>query len=378
MNTKCEDLETHKSWPTFLYGLVHLRGWEAEAIKRSALTRLGGLAFGVALLVLFIYFVGLNALESVLLRVNPEVIIVMAGIQLLGFTFYAVAWYMLIRAAGYRLSFITCQGITFASIFASYTMPSGVFLEAMRCILGSKETGMKLGESTATVILHRILYVVGFLLSTAVAILALLLRGQIKSSAIVELGAVPVVAVGGLAVLLYLSLDPKRLQPLLDRGLKLARPLIRLVQKEAKMEGKADQFLSEYRLSFRRMLSSRAHLALSFIASIGDWGCSVFILWVVLLALGFAASLWVVVVTMAIGKMIQMTPIAVPGMLGIYEAAITTSLSLFEIPVAVAASAALLARIVTSWLDLPITGIAAYHYGYKLLGQRTVPSLSSV
>jgi uncharacterized membrane protein YbhN (UPF0104 family) len=76
---------------------------------------------------------------------------------------------------------------------------------------------------------------------------------------------------------------------------------------------------------------------------------------------------------MAIGKMIEMTPIAVPGMLGIYETSITAALSVFSIPVAVAASAALLSRIVTAWLEIPITGMAAYHYGYKLLGQ---PSLS--
>jgi uncharacterized protein (TIRG00374 family) len=88
---------------------------------------------------------------------------------------------------------------------------------------------------------------------------------------------------------------------------------------------------------------------------------------VVLVSLGTNVSLWVVIISMAIGKMIQMTPIAVPGMLGIYEAAVTTSLSLFAVPVAVAASAALLMRIITFWLDLPVTGLAAYHYGFKLL-----------
>jgi uncharacterized protein (TIRG00374 family) len=335
------------------------------------LTRFVSLAFGIAVLVAFIYFVGINALERVLLQVNPAIILVMVGIQLLGFTFYATAWYLLIRAAGYKLPFLTCQGITFASIFASYTMPSGVFLEALRCLLGSKESGMKLGESTATVILHRILYVIGFLASTALALLALLMGGRITSSGILELATIPIIAVAGLVILLYLSLDPKRLQPLLDRALKLARPLVKLVQKEARMNGKADQFLSDYHLGFRRMLSSKGHIAISFAASLGDWACSVLILWVVLVALGLTVSLWVVMITMAIGKMIQMTPIAVPGMLGIYEAAVTTSLSLFAVPVAVAASAALLSRIVTSWLDLPITGIAAYHYGYKLLGQRT-------
>ncbi len=328
------------------------------------------MAFGVAILVAFIYLVGVESFERILLQVNPQAILVMVGLQLLGFVFYATAWYVLIRAAGYRLPFLTCQGIAFASIFASYTMPSGVFLEAARCILGSKESGMKLGESTAAVILHRILYIIGFLASTALAVMVLLVGGRISSSEVFGLAALPMTAMAGLLVLLYLSLSPKRLQPLLDRALRLAQPLIKLVQMEANMNGKADQFLADYHSGFRRMLSSRTRLSLSFLSSLGDWACSVLILWIVLIAVGFSTSPWVIVVTMAIGKMIQMTPIGVPGMLGIYEAAITTTLSLFKVPVAVAASAAVLSRLVTSWLDLPVTGIAAYHYGYKLLADR--------
>jgi uncharacterized protein (TIRG00374 family) len=127
-------------------------------------------------------------------------------------------------------------------------------------------------------------------------------------------------------------------------------------------------------MGFRKMLAAKLFIFLSFLASLGDWSCAVAILWVVLLALQVHVPFWVVIITMAIGKMIQMTPIGVPGMLGIYEAAITASLTLFAIPVAVAASAALLSRIVTSWLDLPVTGIAAYHYGFKVLGNRSILS----
>jgi uncharacterized protein (TIRG00374 family) len=341
---------------------------EVQSINRVRVTRLASLAVGISVLVAFIYFVGLDSLARVLFQVNPAVILAMVTIQLLGFTFYATAWYVLIRSTGHRLPFLTCQGITFASIFASYTMPSGVFLEAVRCILGSKESGMKLGESTATVVLHRVLYIVGFLASTALAFAVLMIGGRLRSSVIFQLAAVPVLAVAGLIVSLYLSLNPKMMQPLLDRVLRLVQPVIKIVQKQAKMNGKAGQFLNNYHVAFRRMLSSTTHIAASFAASLGDWACSVLILWVVLLAVGSLVSLWVVVLTMAIGKMIQMTPIAVPGMLGIYETAITAALSLFGVPVAVAASAALLSRIVTSWLDLPVTGIAAYHYGYKALG----------
>jgi len=246
-------------------------------------------------------------------------------------------------------------------------MPSGIFLEAVRCILGSKESGMTLGESTATVILHRILYIVGFLASTSLAFVVLILGDRVKSSVIFQLVALPILAVAGLVASLYLSLHPKIMQPLLDRALRLVQPVIKIVQKQTRMNGKAGQLLNDYHIAFRGMLSSRLHIAASFAASLGDWTCSVLILWIVLVAVGSSASLWVVLVTIAIGKMIQMTPIAVPGMLGIYETAITASLSLFGVPVAVAASA-LLSRIVTFWLDLPVTGIAAYHYGYKALG----------
>ncbi len=340
-------------------------------INKGRITRIASLIFGIAVLVVFIYFVGLSSIVRVLLQVNPAFIVVMVAIQLLGFAFYATAWYLLIRGTGYKIGFLTCQGITFASIFAVYTTPSGVFLEAARCILCSRESGMKIGESTATVVLHRILYVVGFLSGTALALAALVIRGSVTTSVLADLAVVPTVAIAGLLILLYVSLHPKMAKPLLDRALRLAQPVIRLVQREAQIEGKAEQFLSDYHAAFRKMLISKMHLATSFAASLGDWTCSVLILWVVLIALGAAVSLWVVMLTMAIGKLIQMTPIAIPGMLGVYETAISSTLSLFGVPIVLAASAAILSRVVTVWLELPITGVAAYNYGYKLLGSKT-------
>jgi len=294
----------------------------------------------------------------------------MVAIELLGFFFYATAWYILIRATGHRMRFLTCQGVTFASIFASLTMPSGIFLEAIRVLLGAKESGMSMGESTATVILHRILYIVGFVASTMLALFALTLERRIGTSLSFELAVIPLAATLGLALLLGLSLNPRLLQPLMDRGLRILQPIIRLVAKNNTVDTRSERFLSDYHVGFRNLLTSKGSVTESFTASLGDWGCSVVILWIVLISLGATISFWAVVVTMAFGKMIQLTPIAIPGMLGVYETAITTSLSFFGTPVAVAASAALLSRIVTYWLDLPVTGVAAYHYGYKILGER--------
>ena len=337
-------------------------------IRKETITHLAGFVVGFAVLIGFLFYVGINSLVTTLLSVNPFVIVLMVGIQLLGYGFYTTAWYLLILAAGYRMRYLTCLGISLASIFLVYTMPSGVFLEVARCILGSKETGMQLGQSTSTVVLHRILYVFGFIATTAFALFALLSEGM-TSFSLLELASIPFVTIAGLAVLLYFSFDPKKIAPVLDRFLKFARPIIRLIQKEAVIDGKADQFLTEYHTGFRKMISSKRNMLLSFLASLGDWNCSVAILWIVLISLDTNASLWVVMITISIGRMIQMTPVGIPGMIGVYETAITTILVLFAVPVSIAASAAILSRIVTVWLELPITGVAAYHYGFKLLGK---------
>jgi uncharacterized protein (TIRG00374 family) len=306
---------------------------------------------------------------NILLSVNPLVIAVMVALQLFGFGFYTTAWYHLILAAGYRIRFRACLGIALASIFAVYVMPSGVFMEVLRCVLGSKETGMPFGESTASVLLHRILYIVGFLATTSFALFAVLSSNATGSMSVLALASIPIATIAGLGVLLYFSFEPRKISPALDRVLKLAQPVIRLIQKEAVVEGKGDRFLSEYNVGFRRMITSRRGMLLSFLASLGDWSCSVAILWIVLFALNANTSVWVVVITISIGRMIQMTPIAIPGMIGVYETAVTTVLALFAVPVSIAASAAILSRIVTVWLELPITGVAAYHYGFKLLGK---------
>ncbi|MGP8127710.1 MAG: lysylphosphatidylglycerol synthase transmembrane domain-containing protein [Candidatus Bathyarchaeia archaeon] len=342
-------------------------------IKKTTLARLGRLLFGALVLVTLLYYVRIDQVERAISQVKPAVIVVMVGFQVLGVVFYAGAWYVLIKALGYKLRFLTCQGVTFASIFVNYITPSGFFLEATRCILGAKASGMKLGESTATVILHRTLYIAAVLASTAVAILTLMVSGFITGSAIMELAIVPVSAIAVLVIFLYLSLTPTALRPVLDGLLRLVQPLIKVVRRQANVEGKADQFLDEYGVGFRKMLASKPYVALSFLVSLGDWSSGVAVLWVALLGLNVYVPFSAVVITVAIGEIIEMIPIDVPGTLGIYEAAITASLSVFSIPIAVAASAALLTRVVISVLELPITGVAAYHYDIKALGNPTAP-----
>src|SRR5208283_5948862 len=88
--------------------------------KKTTLTRFASFLFGVLILVALIYYVRADAVERIIAQINPAVIVVMVGLQVLGWAFYAGAWYVLIRTLGNKLRFLTCQGITFASIFVNY------------------------------------------------------------------------------------------------------------------------------------------------------------------------------------------------------------------------------------------------------------------
>jgi uncharacterized protein (TIRG00374 family) len=82
-------------------------------------------------------------------------------------------------------------------------------------------------------------------------------------------------------------------------------------------------------------------------------------------SLRYEISIWVVALTIGVGDFIQMTPIIIPGMIGVIEPILTGILAAFGVPVTVAASATMLARLATFWFDLPVTGVAAVYYSSK-------------
>jgi uncharacterized protein (TIRG00374 family) len=127
------------------------------------------------------------------------------------------------------------------------------------------------------------------------------------------------------------------------------------------------RFLTDYESTFRRLLLNRRDMLVTFLSSSGDWSCSIILLWGILAALGHVASVWVVVIAMAIGEMVEMIPIPIPGTLGIYETSLAATPVTFRVPGPVSASVVILLRLITSVFDIPATGYAAYRYGYGVL-----------
>ena len=338
-------------------------------LKKGSIVRLGWLLAGILALLLFVYYVGVNGLLLVLSRVNPMAIVLLVFVELTGFIMYGTTWYVLIRNTGHQIRFGMCQIITFASVFISFLTSSGFILESMRIVLGSKEAGMHTGESASTVILHRGVYVITVLVSTVTAMFALAVMGALPRAEALQLELASGVLFTLIVLAVLLSVSPRFNQPLQSVASRIIQPIMNHVQRLQQHEASwsVERFLTDYENTFRRLLSNKKGMLLTFISSSGDWGCSIILLWGVLFTLGHVASLWVVIIVMAVGEMVQMLPIPVPGMLGIYETSLTATLITFGVPAAISASAAILLRLVESVFDIPATGYAAYRYGYRVL-----------
>jgi uncharacterized protein (TIRG00374 family) len=265
-----------------------------------------------------------------------------------------------------------CQTITFASVFISFLTSSGFILESMRVVLGAKEAEMRTGESASTVIIHRVAYIITVLVSTITAMLALSVRGWLPHAEAVQLELASGVLIVITIVALYFSLSPRFIQPLRSVTVRIIRPITDHVQRlqEHDPSWSVERFLTDYENTFRQLLSNGRDMVLTFLSSSGDWSCSIILLWGILAALGHVSSVWIVVIAMAVGEMVEIIPIPIPGMLGMYETSLTATLIAFSVPGPISASAVILLRLITSVFDIPATGYAAYRYGYGVLMKR--------
>jgi uncharacterized protein (TIRG00374 family) len=349
-------------------------------LKKSTVVRVGWLLVGILALLVLIDYMGAIGVLRMLSRVSLIAIVFLIFVEFGGFLLYGTAWYVLILGAGHRIKFAVCQTITFASVFISFLTSSGFVLESMRIILGSKETGMHSGESASTVILHRVVYIITVIVSTATAMLALSLRGWLPRAEAIQIelasGALIVIILVGI----FLSLSPHYIQRLQSITTRIVRPITDHIQRlqEHEVSWSVERFFTDYENTFRKLLSNRHVMLVTFLSTGGDWSCSIILLWSILAALGHVASIWIVVIAMAVGEMVQMIPIPIPGMLGVYESSLTATLTAFGVSGPISASAAILLRLVTSVFDIPATGYAAYRYGYHALTKELSKSTRTV
>jgi uncharacterized protein (TIRG00374 family) len=164
---------------------------------------------------------------------------------------------------------------------------------------------------------------------------------------------VAAVVVGGVALLVTIAavLLGKSRKQTLERVERIARRIPFLP------EGATVEFVDRIADQLREYQSSKRRLVIAVAWAMTNWLLDAAALWVFLLAFGFTANPWRMLVAYALACLVGLLPIT-PGGLGIIEGVLVPTLVGFGTPQGIALLGVLTWRLVQYWLPLPLAGLA--------------------
>jgi len=330
-------------------------------VKMPNFRRLIGLLIGLVGISLIILYTNPVTVFGRVRHVYPIFILLAALTEVLGGVLYSFAWYLVLKPSGISLSFRRAYLITMGSLFLIYTTPSGVAAEALRIDMTRKHAS-DYGGPTASVMIHRILYGLGFVSVASLA--TFVVYSAFSNSPFVKTAFYAIVSTLVLiSVALVLSVYAKWLKGVVRRIAMWTSPLVKRISKKDIDLSEIDKAFDSFSLAMSRIRRSPIRLATSYAVIAVRWVLVSVVALLVMYSLGYySLSIWGVMIVMMIAELVSTTPIGIPGMLGVLDAVIIASYVALGVPLAVATAADLLTRLVLYMVNIPLTGTLFYIY----------------
>ncbi|MCS7368777.1 MAG: flippase-like domain-containing protein [archaeon GBS-70-058] len=341
-------------------------------ISRSMLMVIISYCIGLIIVLALISYAGFyNIIGNIINRISYQLFMLILILNLIGLILYASIWYTLIWGSGAKIRFRNAITSTWASIFIVYLSPTGVAMEVLKLILTNRDGNVPIGKGMAALTMQRILYSISFIIMAVSSYLIVQYRYMIIGEMIGRIiTALLAISIGTITTLLMLGEKAEWIEKIIIKVYERYKTNIdKILSKynSTNIMNSVSSTLNDFKESFMKLKSNKLHLIIAFTLTMINWMTNVAILYLVLLSLGYKVSIWILMVIMVICEFVQMTPIAIPGMLGIIETVIAMALQTFGIPLDIAATASILTRLATFWFDLPVTATAASYYGIKYL-----------
>jgi len=279
-----------------------------------------------------------------------------------------LAWHVLLCNAGMRISLLREWKIIWVSVFVNIIIPTGsVSGEVTRIYLtlqslADRDTKKSVGEVTSTVLAHRVMTLVPFLLGSVAGFIYL--SDAYKNSTVIVVLASLLVVIFSAAFLgvCYLCASPSTAEKVAKGLIELLHrlPVKSLRTRLDKASISIDENIGAFNRQIQTLFRDPRSLALASFFSVLFWVFDIFVAYFVFLSIGFPISFVALIFVYTIGTTIQMIPIGVPGMIGVVEVTMIALYTATGIPPAVGAAGTLLIRIVMLWFEALVGGFTTY------------------
>jgi len=327
--------------------------------------------------IFLIYLAAINPFSVLnhMKRLDLPLYILAVIIDLIGLIAFGASWYILLRGVDVNVRLRDVVGITLFSLFmiALFPVPMGSELIRMNYIRNEKNSSS--GKAVATVLVHRIMYNVAFMVMITLAIFLLkVVYGiplPIQSRVILLLmgfaGCVVVIFAVALNAGLLKRIYGKysdRIQSYIDKYVAKYVETTDLTD--------VDGLLEEIDATMRELQRRKLCVAAAFGMIAFHWSTGALTAYLVARALDFQISFWLIVALYAVVEFIQEINIVIPGGIGVIESSLTMVLIAVGVPLPIAAAITILTRLATYWLEKLFCGVVTVYFGFRTL---KMPSL---
>jgi uncharacterized protein (TIRG00374 family) len=309
---------------------------------------------GIILFLLLFPALDLSKIPSYVNRIGLLPVVISIVLINIGVFFYSLGWYLI---SGRKISLIDSFLISYSALFMNLLIPTGSTSgEALRVYLAGKTGKMGNSEALSTVIAHRIVMTIPFLVCIALGVSSLSkLAGNLF---LPSLMAITLISIGTLLIV-KISVTEEYLMRILSLIERVTRRNMEKMRKEIK----------EYAETFKNLMNEKRRLAESTACSFANWLLDMAPIFIYLRSLGIEIDLFSGAFIYSFSILMVLIPLGIPGNTGVREWAMASLLMAMGVEKNAAIFVTIISSTITVFLNELLFGFICYIIALKRLGK---------
>jgi len=281
--------------------------------------------------------------------------------------FYALAWYCLVRIISGEVKLSDAVLVMLISWFGDMLIPAAFITgEAIRLAFLKRRYGIDLSKAAATVVVHRLLSTIAFVLFIFLGAAYLIINGYRIIADVLLHAIFFALLAASLAVLCTLVIF--KIEVFEKLSVRLFDRVIKLLKRKhlEKYRQHIEESLESFKLSMDMIKRKRLNVVLSFVNLIIQWICGIMIPYTFFRSVKYPVSFWLLAMAYPMYGVIDNIPFGVPANAGFLDAAMVSTFVLLGIDKETAAVVTGLTRVIIVIFEAILTGAITVLFGPKL------------
>lgn len=329
------------------------------------------LIFGLAIMVVMLYVIGIDEVIGALSAANLWFVLAAILLEVVVYFLFCLRWYIINGLVDIKTSFWKLFPMIMLSLSINNITPSGRGGgEPVRAYVLTKEVDIPFEETFATVIADRAMDTFPFIVLAILTIVSVILNYNLDLAVIAVLIIAVVVVVLVVAAIVYMSVDE-------GFGCKIKNGLVWLLHKFSKKnteerEVRLIDAVSGFQETMKLMLSDKRLLYYAMPISFLIWIVEISRVVLIFMAFGYPVSPIVIAEVFIISVLVGFIPF-LPGGIGLIDGSMILFFSTAGVPSGISAAATVVERLISYWMTTFLGLLTIPYYGVSVLENITGP-----